>query len=80
MTNVIHAHKLMDFIQANPQLSTLDEIKKSFKKQFGDVRFTNCTHNVYTFDEIFEFLFQRNKVDQNSGRIKVNEDNRCDDD
>jgi len=80
MNNVVHAHKLMDFIQANPQLSSFDEIKKSFSDQFGDVRFTNCTNNIYTFDEIIEFLFQRNKVEKASDRIKVNENNRCKDD
>lgn len=80
MTDIIHAHKLMDFIQANPQLSTLDEIKNSFTNQFGDVRFTNCTNNIYTFDEIFEFLFQRNKVVNVKEGLRVNESNRCDDD
>ena len=80
MTNVVHAHKLMDFIQANPQLRTLDEVKTSFTNQFGDVRFTNCTNNIYTLDEIFEFLFQRNKVVNMQEGLKVNKENRCDDD
>lgn len=80
MTNIIHAHKLMDFIQTNPQLRTIDEIKNSFTDQFGDVRFTNCTNNIYTFDEIFDFLFQRNKVFNMQEGLKVNENNLCDDD
>ena len=80
MNNVVHAHKLMDFMQANPQLSSVDEIKTEFIKQFGDVRFTNCTNNIYTIDEIFLFLYERNKVQNFSDGIKVNENNRCDDD
>ena len=80
MTNVKHAHRLMDFIKANPHLNTLEEIKESFTKKFGDVSFTNCTNNVYTFDEIFEFLFQRNKVVTLQEGLRVNENNRCKDD
>lgn len=80
MTNVIHAHILMDFIQANPQLTTIDDIKNNFIDQFGNVRFTNCTNNIYTFEEIIEFLYKRNKVENNSDGIRINENNRCKDD
>ncbi len=80
MTNVIHAHALMDFMQANPQLTTMDEVKIEFKKHFGDVRFTNCTNQIYTFDEIVEFLFQRNKINYGTDAVRVNEHERCQDD
>ena len=80
MTNVIHAHKLMDFIQANPQLSSLEDIKNSFTDQFGNVRFTNCTNNIYTFDEIIDFLNQRRKIQLNSNGVNVKEEHRCDHD
>ena len=80
MDNVIHAHVLMDFILTNQQLSSLEEIKKEFTIQFGDVRFTNCTNNIYTFNEIIEFLSKRNKILFNTNGIEVNEVNICKDD
>ncbi len=77
MDNVIHAHLLMDFILTNQQLSSLEEIKKEFTNQFGNVRFTNCTNNIYTFDEIIKFLSKRNKILFNTNGIEVNEVNIC---
>ncbi len=78
MNKVIHAHTLMDFMQTNPNISTISELKAEFEKQFGDVRFTNCTNQVYTFEEILEFLSQRNKIHYHPNGIKVNEEHRCD--
>lgn len=80
MTNVLHAHALMDFMQANPQLTTMAEVKTEFEKHFGQVRFTNCTNQIYTFDEIVEFLFQRNKINYSTDAVKVNEAERCEHD
>jgi len=78
MNNVKHAHELMDFMQANPQISSLDELKVEFEKQHGDVRFTNCTNQIYTFEEILEFLSQRNKIQYRPNGVKVNKEHRCD--
>ena len=77
MNKVIHAHTLMDFMQENPQLSSLDELKVEFEKQFGEVHFTNCTNQVYNFDEIIQFLFQRNKVRHNQEGVEVINEHRC---
>ena len=78
MSNVIHAHELMDFMQTNPQFSSLDEIKAEFEKQHGEVKFTNCTNQIYTFEEILVFLSQRNKIQYHSNGVNVNEEHRCD--
>ena len=80
MDNVIHAHILMDFIQANQQISNVHELKLAFEKQFGDVRFTNCTNQLYTFEEILDFLSKRNKIQYNPEGVEVNEEHRCDHD
>ena len=53
---------------------------EEFTIQFGDVRFTNCTNNIYTFNEIIEFLSKRNKILFNTNGIEVNEVNICKDD
>ena len=70
----------MAFMQENPQLSSLREIEDEFKKLFGDVRFTNCTKNIYTFNEIIEFLSQRNKILFNINGVDVNKENICKED
>lgn len=78
MDNFIHAHKLMDFIQSNPQVPSLADLKTAFENQFGDVRFTNCTNQIYTFEEIVGFSSQRNKIQYKTNGVEVNEEHRCD--
>jgi probable metal-binding protein len=78
MNKVMHAHMLMDFIQKNPKASSLSKLKSEFEKQFGEVMFTNCTNQVYTFEEILLFLSQRNKIQNNSEGVKVIKEHRCD--
>ncbi|MCK4903104.1 MAG: DUF2492 family protein [Candidatus Marinimicrobia bacterium] len=80
MDKVIHAHALMDFIDENPNILSILELKTKFQKQFGDVRFTNCTNQIYNLEEIFTFLSQRNKVRHNSEGIEVIKEHRCDHD
>ena len=80
MDKVIHAHALMDFIDENPNILSIQELKIEFEKQFGEVRFTNCTNQIYNFEEIYEFLAQRNKVHNNSEGIEVIKEHRCDHD
>ena len=78
MDKLIHAHALMDFIEENLQISSVQELKTKFENQFGELKFTNCTKNVYDLEEIYEFLSQRNKVRHNSEGIEVIKEHRCD--
>jgi probable metal-binding protein len=78
MDKVIHAHALMDFIDKNPKILSIQDLKTEFEKQFGEVKFTNCTNQIYNFEEIYEFLAQRNKVHHNSQGIEVIKEHRCD--
>ena len=77
MDKVIHAHALMDFIDENPNILSIQELKTKFKEQYGAVRFTNCTNQIYNFEEIYKFLSQRNKIQNNSEGIEVIKDHRC---
>ena len=77
MEKVIHAHALMDFIQNNPNLASETELKTEFEKQFGEVHFTNCTNQIYNFEEIMLFLKQRNKILTDSENIEVIKEHRC---
>jgi probable metal-binding protein len=80
MDKIIHAHALMDFIEENPNLLSIQELKTEFEKQFGEVKFTNCTNQIYDLEEIFTFLTQRNKIRKNSEGIEVIKEHRCDHD
>ena len=80
MNNTIHAHVLMDFIDKNPNILSIQELKMKFEEQYGRVIFTNCTNQIYTLEEIYEFLAQRNKVQNNSEGIEVLKEHRCDHD
>ncbi len=78
MDKLIHAHALMDFIEENPKISSVQELKTKFENQFGEAKFTNCTNQVYNLEEIYIFLEQRNKVRHNSEGIEVIKEHRCD--
>ncbi|MEE8341106.1 MAG: DUF2492 family protein [Candidatus Neomarinimicrobiota bacterium] len=80
MNKIIHAHALMDFIQENPNILSVQDLKIEFEKQFGEVRFTNCTNQIYNFEEIIMFLSQRNKIQYNPQGIEVKKEHRCDHD
>ncbi len=77
MDKVIHAHILMDFIEKNPNILSIQELKTKFEEQFGQVAFTNCTNQIYNFEEILEFLQQRNKIYYDSERIELTKEHRC---
>ena len=77
MDKVIHAHALMDFIDENPNILSIQELKTKFEEQYGAVRFTNCTNQIYDFEEIYKFLSQRDKVQNNSEGIEVIKEHRC---
>jgi probable metal-binding protein len=79
MNNVVHAHILMDFMQENPHLTTIAEVKSEFERNIGQVFFTNCTNQIYSFDEIVDFLFKRNKINYHKNTVEVNAENRCKD-
>ncbi len=76
----MHAHALMDFMEENPKILSVTELKSAFEKQYGEIMFTNCTDQVYTFEEILIFLSQRNKIQTNSEGMKVIKEHRCDHD
>jgi len=78
MNNVLHAHELMDFIQTRSEFSSIEKIKSEFEKVHGNVKFTNCTNQIYTFEEIIQFLQQRDKIQLNVNGVKVIKDHRCD--
>ena len=80
MNKVVHAHALMDFMEKNPKILSVTELKSEFEKQHGEVMFTNCTNQVYTFEEILVFLSQRNKIQHNTEGMKVIKEHRCDHD
>jgi len=80
MNKVIHTHALMDFMEENPKLLSLAELKSEFEKQYGEVLFTNCTNQVYTIEEILVFLSQRNKIQDSAEGMEVIKEHRCDHD
>ncbi len=77
MDKVIHAHTLMDFMQENPEILSAIELKAEFEKQFGEVKFTNCTNQIYNFEEILIFLQQRDKINYDSEKLELIRENRC---
>ena len=46
-------------------------LKTEFEKHFGEVHFTNCTNQIYNFEEIMLFLKQRNKILTDTENIEV---------
>ena len=78
MKKVLHAHELLDFIDNNHNGLSPAALKIEFEKQYDEeISFTNCTKNVYNFDEILDFLSQRNKIKHTDTGIDVIKEHQC---
>lgn len=76
MTEAIHAHEIIEMASANS--FSLDELKSKILSKYGkDVQFTKCCGNMFTTDEILEFLFNVKKFVTEEGIIKVKDCNSC---
>lgn len=83
MVEVIHAHNLMDMIHSlgGENGIGLDALGQAVATHFGeDIRFTNCTGNHYTLDEIIQFLESRQKIVNGPAGYVLNQQNICADD
>ena len=65
---MIHAHEILKLIGSNERKFTKATLEDAVNESFGvDAKFTNCSGNVYNYDEIFQFFINRNK-------LQINED------
>ncbi|MCM8537950.1 MAG: YecH family protein [Lentisphaeraceae bacterium] len=58
-----HAHAILEMLKDDTKTYTRQSLKRAVRKKFGPmVSFTNCSGKAYTFDSIFEFFIDREKV------------------
>ncbi len=78
MDKVIHAHKLLNFLMDTEKKYTKEELKIAVSEKFGDgIKFTNCTGNIYSLNEILTFFEERNKIMVSEKGISVNKEEIC---
>lgn len=65
MEKVIHGHEILNLLKEN-NFKSIEELKLVIDKKFGEVKFTNCTKKIYSFDEIIEFFLSKEKIEINS--------------
>lgn len=69
MTGPIHVHKLLGAV--SEKASTLDELKEKFGK---DANFVNCKDMKFTFDNVIDFLKEKNKIIVDGDLISFNKE------
>ncbi len=61
--NLIHAHEILHLLLAAPRKPSHSELQSQVESRFGTgARFTNCTGQAYTFDQMIAFLASRGKI------------------
>ncbi len=76
---VVHAHDLLNILVQSGELLPVSSLKALAGKKFGaGAAFTNCTGNLYSFEEILEFLAARDKIEFVNGGITVKVERICD--
>jgi len=81
MTDIIHAHNLLELLLQSDGGITKDALLSEITDRFGDtVQFTNCTENTHTFDQILQFLASRDKIIVKGDTISACKENICADD
>jgi len=77
MKNAIHAHELINFLLERNY--SKEDLKKVVSKKFEEnAKFTNCSGNVFTFDEALTFMEKRGKITIKNGKIFANKEEICD--
>lgn len=69
----IHGHEILNLLKQN-KFKSKDELKAALNEKFGEVNFTNCSKNIYTFEEIMTFFEEKGKViiENNVLQLSVN--------
>ncbi len=79
--NLIHAHEILDLLQAATRAPSRGELQSQVESRFGaGARFTNCTGSSYDFDQIIAFLASRGKIVLAPDGITVRPEEICDHD
>ncbi len=79
--NLIHAHEILDLLQAATRAPSRRELQSQVESSFGiGARFTNCTGHSYDFDQIIAFLASRGKIVMSPDGITVCAREICDHD
>ncbi len=71
MVEIIHGHEILNLIKQN-KFKSKQELKLAIDNKFGQVNFTNCSKNEYTFEEIMQFFQEKGKIIEKDNELKLN--------
>ncbi|MFC1583372.1 YecH family metal-binding protein [Candidatus Neomarinimicrobiota bacterium] len=81
MPKVMHAHGLLELLMESEGPVSREALRELVNERFGeDIYYTNCTRQLYTFDQMIEFLEAREKVVVENGSLEVQKHNVCEHD
>ena len=81
MSKVMHAHGLLELLMESEGPVSREALRELVRERFGeDIYYTNCTNQLYTFDQMLEFLEAREKVVVENGSLAVQKNNVCEHD
>lgn len=76
MSKDIHGHAVLDLL--SEQALTREAVKAEFITEHGEaVRFRTCKSEGLTFDELFDFFLEKEKVVQQGEGFVANGKHRC---
>ena len=76
MPKVMHAHGLLQLLMESEGPVSREALRELVRERFGeDIYYTNCTQQLYTFDQMLEFLEAREKVVVENGNLAAQRQN-----
>lgn len=78
MAQTVHAHQVLDILDQQKEPMTLDALRTQVGNTFGnDVVFANCHDDHFNFEQLLDFMTQRQKIVLANGTIRLNRANVC---
>lgn len=78
MSDSIHGHEMMHFLQDSGRAYTRDELLQAVAAQFGaDARFHTCFADGLTAGQLIDFLAAKGKFVADGAGLRLREDGIC---
>ena len=78
ITKTVHAHQVLDILDQKQAPMTLEELRSVVANTFGtDAIYTNCHDDAFNFEQLLDFMTQRQKIVLRNGTVQLNKANIC---
>jgi probable metal-binding protein len=79
MTDKVHAHEVLAILDQYTAPVSLNDLRTRVTAAFGsNAVFSSCAGDSFSFEQLIDFMTQRQKIIHTEGGIRLNKANVCD--